>query len=130
MKHLGKQFIAFTIVGSIATAVQYFILVLLVELVKFQPVLASSIGFIFGGIVSYYLNRKVTFQSDKKHRIAMVQYLCVAAVAFWLNGMFMSFGIHHFNLNYITTQILTTSLILFWNFLANRFWTFRIKTND
>lgn len=129
MKHLGKQFIAFTIVGSVATAVQYLILVLLVELVNFQPVLASSIGFIFGGIVSYCLNRKITFQSNKKHRIAMLQYFCVAGVAFWLNGLFMAIGIHQLQLNYVVTQVITTSLVLFWNFFANRFWTFRVKTN-
>lgn len=129
MKKLGKEFIVFSFVGVIATSVQYITLFLLVELLHAQPVFSSSIGFVFGGIVSYFLNRKVTFQSDKKHHIAIIQFLCVASVAFWLNGILMAIGIHRLHLNYVVTQVITTGLVLFWNFLANRFWTFRVKTN-
>ena len=129
MKKLGKEFIVFSFVGVIATSVQYITLFLLVELLHAQPVFSSSIGFVFGGIVSYFLNRKVTFRSDKKHHIAIIQFLCVASVAFWLNGILMAIGIHRLHLNYVVTQVITTGLVLFWNFLANRFWTFRVKSN-
>jgi len=127
MKHLGKQFITFSIVGTIATSVQYIILAILVELFHFQPVFSSSTGFIIGGIVSYSLNKKITFRSNKKHRIAMLQFCCVAAVAFWLNGIFMAIGTHHLHWNYFLVQIITTGIVLFWNFIANRFWTFKVK---
>jgi len=129
MKELRKQIIYFSMVGTVATAAQYVVLMILVELFHQPPVFSSSVGFVFGGFFSYYLNHRLTFQSDKKHRIAMIQFICVAAVSFWLNGILMSIGVNRLHLDYVVAQILTTGSLLFWTFLANRFWTFRARSS-
>jgi putative flippase GtrA len=126
MKQLTKQFILFALVGLVATITQYFTLMILVECFNITPVVASSCGYLIGGLVSYYLNHRITFQSDKQHHIAAVQFFCVATVGFSINFFLMSIGTHLYHIPYLIMQIISTSTILFWHFLANRFWTFKI----
>ena len=62
-----KQFIKFSGVGVVGTAVQYATLFILVQLAGVYPVLASTAGFVLGAFVNYYLNYIYTFRSSKSH---------------------------------------------------------------
>ncbi len=111
--------------GVIATAVQYTTLIMLVELSGLSPVVSSSCGFILGAVVNYWCNRRYTFQSTKAHHKAFSQFAIVASIGFGLNAFFMFIGTHYTTLPYLLVQVFATLLVLFWNFLANRHWTFR-----
>jgi len=119
-----KQFIKFSGVGVVGTAVQYATLFLLVQVADVYPVVASTIGFLLGAFVNYYLNYIYTFQSSKSHFEAMPKFFSVAAIGLMLNGMIMQFCISFFSLPYIIAQLIATALVLLWNFAANRMWTF------
>ena len=61
------RFTRFTLVGAVATSIQYIILMLLVDFLGVQPVLASSVGFVAGALGNYILNYHYTFQSTEQH---------------------------------------------------------------
>ncbi len=119
-----KQFIKFSGVGVVGTAVQYATLFLLVQFAGVYPVLASTAGFVLGAFVNYYLNYIFTFRSSKSHFEAMPKFFTVATVGLLLNAMIMEFFISFFGLPYIIAQLIATALVLLWNFSANRMWTF------
>ena len=48
----------------------------------------------------------------------------VAAVGLVLNTFFMWLGVDVMRVHYLLSQVITTVLVLFWNFGANRCWTF------
>ena len=48
----------------------------------------------------------------------------VSLVGFGLTGLIMGVLTGHFHAPYLPAQLLTTGIVLFWSFLANRFWTF------
>jgi putative flippase GtrA len=121
---LLKQFIKFSGVGIVGTAVQYLTLFVLVQLGGVYPVLASTAGFVLGAFVNYYLNYIYTFRSSKSHTDAMPKFFTVATVGLFLNAMIMEFFISFFGLPYIIAQLIATALVLLWNFAANRMWTF------
>ncbi|MBY0545628.1 MAG: GtrA family protein [Gammaproteobacteria bacterium] len=125
MKHFTLQLVRYTAVGLCATATQYLILILLVELFHMQAVFASSIGCIFGSIVSYFMNHRYTFQSEKRHRDALWRFYSITAIGTSLNALFMYVGVNEWHIQYIVAQVITTGLILIWNFLGNRHWTFK-----
>jgi len=86
MVHMSAQFAIFAGVGALATAVQYLILVVLVQLVGLQPAMASSVGFVFGAAVNYALNRRITFRSREPHVVAVPKFAVVASAGLLLNG--------------------------------------------
>ena len=58
----GTQFFKFGIVGVSNTIVHYLTFIILLKLVGIHLILASTIGYLFGVINSFLLNRTWTFQ--------------------------------------------------------------------
>jgi putative flippase GtrA len=122
---LFERFIRFSGVGVIGTAAHYAVLVLLVQLLSADAVVASSVGAIAGAITNYYLNYHFTFQSNKSHREAMSKFFVVALIAFLANAGLMLLFTHTLNLYYLAAQILTTVIVLLITFIGNHFWSFK-----
>lgn len=124
MRLIARQFSAFIIVGLIAAVAHYGTLIGLVEARIMGPVPATLLGFLAGAIVSYALNRRFAFASDRPHREAMWRFGVVSVVGFILTGLIMAVLTGPLAAPYLPAQVLTTGIVLFWNFLANRYWTF------
>jgi len=123
-----KQFIKFAGVGVIGTLTHYATLIALVHAADANAVLASSAGAIVGAIVNYILNYHYTFNSGKKHTETVWKFFTIAAVGFILNGLLMTLLTEFLTLFYLIAQIVTTGVVLIWNFLGNRLWTFQDST--
>lgn len=118
------QFIQFAGVGVIGTVAHYVLLVMLVEVLGTNAVAASTAGATLGALVNYLLNRRYTFRSKKRHREALARFLIIAASGLALNASFMLILVEILSLYYLLAQVLSTGLVLVWNFVGNRFWTF------
>lgn len=123
---LSRQMSAFLIVGSIAAVAHYGALIALVEIFGWQAVPATLVGFLFGGTTSYLLNRRHVFATDRSHGEAIWRFSLVAGVGFLLTWGLMSLFVNRLDLPYLPAQLLTTGLVLFWSFLANKLWTFKM----
>ncbi len=108
----------------IGTAAHYLLLISLVELLGANEVAASTAGATLGAVVNYVLNRRFTFASGKSHGEALTKFLIIAALGLALNSLLMFMLVELLGLYYLIAQVLTTGLVLLWNFAGNRFWTF------
>ena len=86
---LVRQFAAFFGVGIAAAIVHYGLLIALVEGIAAEPVPATLLGYVAGGLVSYALNRRHTYESTRPHREATWRFALVAFVGFLLTWGFM-----------------------------------------
>ena len=121
---LARQLSAFALVGLLAALAHYGALVALVELAGWRAVPATLVGYVAGGLVSYVLNRSVTFSSDRPHQEAGWRFAVVAGVGFALTFGFMHLFVERFGAPYLPAQLVTTGIVMGWSFLANRLWTF------
>jgi putative flippase GtrA len=121
---LANQFLLFATVGTIATAGQYLTLILLVQFGHLAPMLASTLGFSLGAVITYILNYKFTFRSRAKHRNSLARFLIVAPVGASINVAIMWFGVEVLQLTYIVAQLLATGFVMIFNFTLSRIWTF------
>ncbi len=125
-KIIFTRFIKFTGVGAIGTIAHYITLACLVQLItNVNIVLASSVGALIGAVVNYLLNYRFTFESDKRHTEAFGKFFTIASLGFVLNGLFMALLTQNLDIYYLLAQIVTTGIVLIWNFLGNYYWTFR-----
>lgn len=120
-----KQFAYFAGIGAFGTAAHYAVLVALVELWGSNPIAASFAGFVLGALINYFGNYYITFQSTKRHEKTITRFFCVALVGLGLNTSLMAVATTLVGLHYLLSQGVATVLVLMWNFIANRFWTFR-----
>lgn len=128
---LRRQFSTFFLVGLSSTTLQYVVLLGLKELASWPVVPASLAGYIAGGVLNYILNRRHTFGSDRPHAEAGWRFAAVVTVGFFLTWAFMQLFVLLWNAPtpppeaYVPAQIVTSALVMVWNFVAHRLWTFR-----
>ena len=124
MINLLQQFVRFTGVGFVSAIGHYGLLIGLVQIAGADPVPASAAGAALGAVINYLLNYNITFKSSKPHKDAFMKFLLVACVGLALNTLFMWIGVKLLDIQYLLSQIVTTIILLFWSFFANRHWTF------
>lgn len=117
------KFISFALVGAIGTLTHYSILYALVEFYKVNPIWGSGYGAFAGLIINYVLNYSLTFKSRQSHKQTLPKFALIASLGFGLNIVLMALLTPLFY--YFYAQILTTGVVLIWNFLANSLWTFQ-----
>jgi putative flippase GtrA len=124
--HLSR-FARFALVGGVATAIQYALLVLLVRGLGLAPTPASSIGFVLSAGVNYLLNYRFTFRSRRPHGPAATKFAVLAGMGLLINAVIMRLMVAA-GVQYLLAQACATAVVLCWNFLGNSLWTFGIET--
>ena len=122
---LKRQFSAFAGVGLVSAVAHYGVLVALVEGAGAPVVAATLAGYVAGGVVSYALNRRFAFRSNRPHGEATWRFALVAAVGFVLTGLAMGLLHGRWDIPYLLAQVITTGCVMLWSFAANRWWTFQ-----
>jgi putative flippase GtrA len=123
-RHLARQITAFFGAGLAAASAHYGLLILLVERGGIHPVPATLAGYVAGGLVSYALNRKHTYRSDRPHREATWRFALVAFVGFLLTWFLMQAFTVWMAGPYLPAQVITTGVVMVWSFMAHKKWTF------
>jgi putative flippase GtrA len=120
-----RHFAAFSGLGAIGTLPHFLVLSIAVSVIGVSAVAGSSAGAFAGALMNYLLNYHINYRSRKSHLSALPRFLLVASVGFVLNGLLMAWLTDLvFHLNYLLAQVVTTLVILVWNFSTNHLWTF------
>jgi putative flippase GtrA len=120
----SHQIGAFAGVGILAAIAHYGVLIGAVELWQADPVRASLAGFVAGGIVSYLMNRRMTFKTRRSHAEAGWRFGLVAFGGFLATGLLMGLFVKQLALPYLMAQVITTLLVMLFTFTAHKTWSF------
>lgn len=110
--------------GGIATASHYAVAVVAVELLSIAPVLATSVGFIVGAIVKYWLNYAVAFRSRARHFGAITRFAIYVAGLLALNTVVFELLHGMLGLHYLVAQAAATLVLIPPGYAINRRWVF------
>ena len=119
------QFLGYSFVGAIGTVVHYVVLFACADGLGLDPVLATSLGAVFGAITNYLLNYRFTFRSRRPHRDASPKFFWVATVGIVVNGLVVDACLRFGAMHYVPAQLLATTVVLAMGYIANRHWTFK-----
>jgi putative flippase GtrA len=121
---MAPQFLRYAGAGVAGTAMQYAVLIVLVQLAGLGAVAASTLGAVAGALVNYRLNHQLTFASDKTHGHALPRFALVAVAGIALNAIVLAAMLAFVTPHYLVAQVAATGAVLVAGFLANRTWTF------
>lgn len=122
---ITARFVRFTAVGGVATLIQYVVLVALVQLFNADPVRSSAAGFGVSAFANYGLNSRFTFRSTVAHRRGMLRFGIVCGAGLVLNSLVMAAAVNGLGIHYLLAQVVSTGVVLLWNFALSALWTFR-----
>lgn len=122
-----RQLISYGGVGLGAAVAHYGVLIGLVELARVHPVPATLVGFVAGGVVSYLLNRRFTFETERSHAAAGWRFAVIAAGGFLATFLLMHLFVTRLELPYLPMQLVTTLIVMGLTFTGHKFWSFDAK---
>lgn len=123
---LVVQFTKFAIVGTSGTVVDFGVWNLLLWM-DLHMYFSKAISFVLAVLNNFTWNRLWTFGDSERKDPAkqLTQFAIVSTVGLVLNLSLVYIFIEYWHLWYNWANALATMLVLFWNFSANRLWTFR-----
>ena len=137
-----KRFLKFAIVGALGAVIDFAILNVLVLLAGFLPVVANGISFSAAVVQNFLLNRWWTFPESQLHntRRQMAKFALVSVAGLGINTIvfqFVDLSMRAYwiewlsdpdlgaTISYNFAKLFSIGVVLFWNFSANRLWTYK-----
>ena len=137
-----KRFLKFAIVGALGALIDFAILNVLVQLAGFLPVVANGISFSAAVAQNFLLNRWWTFPESQLHntRRQMAKFFLVSVAGLGINTIvfqFVDLSMRAYwiewlsdpdlgaTISYNFAKLFSIGVVLFWNFSANRLWTYK-----
>jgi putative flippase GtrA len=124
MKEL-KQFTKFAAVGLLSTALNYGLFFYSYNLIRLDYIIASALGYIFGLIFGYLLNRNWTYQHRDKHSQTIYKYLTVYIGSLLLGLIALKILVNNYGFDANLANILVIGLSTITNFSGTKFWVFK-----
>jgi len=149
-KRTGVQFIKFAFVGLVNTGVDWIVFFLLTLIPFFDSTewLAKTISFIIAATNSFVMNSYWTFKQEfqegmkrvekggrrvEKGTAYYIKFMIVSAIGWGLNTLI--FSLMRYRLftdiperrSQLVSLFFASAVVVVWNFLANKFWTYKEK---
>jgi putative flippase GtrA len=119
------QIARFLTVGTLAAAVHFSMVVMLVQFYNYAPLIANVGGFVVSFQVSYWGHRWWTFsETEISHREAYLKLVMVQIANFGLNEMLYYFLLS-FHLPYQLALLIVLAILPVFTFVTSKFWVFQ-----
>jgi len=120
----AAMFGRYALIGGLATAVHYCLLVVMVEVWGVSAGAAAAAGALGGALAAYLGTGPLPLARAAGQRGAWRCFLTVAASGALLSGSLVWSGTTLLGMHYLVPQLLATALVLVAGFAMNRHWTF------
>ena len=122
----SSQFLRFFFVGGFCASLNILILYIFTGLLNFHYLFPLIIQAIVVNTIGFLLNRKFTFQkSEKRFWKELIKYHYVMLSSFLLVSSLMYLFVDIFQIWYMFSFIIVTIIMLVFNFISHKKWTFR-----
>lgn len=136
-----KRFAKFAMVGAAGSLTDFAVLNILIQMFGASIIVANTVSFTAAVIQNFSLNRLWTFPESRTRdaRGQLAQFTVVSTVGLGIN-LIVVLAVHHtlesfwisllgpeagFVFSYNIAKLFAIGVVLFWNFTANRLWTYR-----
>ncbi len=121
-------FIKYCIVGVSGTVIDIGSLYIFVEYLGIEVIVGTVMSFLLAVTNNFVLNKSWTFKNkSSNYRKLYIKFFLVSLVGLGLTVASMYVLVEIFLIWYILAKALTSLLVLTWNFLANKLWTFKLR---
>jgi putative flippase GtrA len=121
-------FSRFVMIGAASSGVQYLIMFVLIRETRMQAVTASGIGFVVSAIANFLMNSRLNFRSKGPYVSTVPRFFATASAGLGINSAVL-FMLGSIGIQTAAAQILTTAVVMFWNYIVNALWTFKAPTS-
>ena len=122
------MFLKYAVVGASGTVLDVGSLYVFVDLLHIPVLVAAAMSFVLAVVNNFILNKVWTFRNNSRNvRTQFIKFFIVSVVGLVLTEICMALFVYLLDIWYIASKLITSVIVLTWNFLANKNWTFTEK---
>lgn len=127
MKQL-RQIIIFIFVGVLNTVLDFAIYFLLTRIFNIYFIAANIISVIIATSFGFFMHKLVTFaDKEKKFAHQYLKFWTVSLGSLLINTGSIFLLVRFAGFNDLLAKVLGTILVMFWSYLMQKFWVFKLK---
>lgn len=117
-----KQFTKFALVGFTSLAVDYLLLISLVELLHVDYLVGTTLAFVASVVVNYVLSMRFVFErrDDLSRKREFTIFALLSAIGLGLNDLFMFVGVAFLSIGYQAMKLISTFMVTWYNYFSRR----------
>lgn len=120
-----RHLILYGIIGSFTSTLDFLVFTALTRLVGINYLVANCISVLVGITTSFYLNRTYNFKVSDKTAQRFGIFLTVGLTGLLMSNVILWVGIEKLHGDETITKLASIVLVVFFQFLFNKFVTFR-----
>ena len=120
-----RHLILYGIIGSFTASLDFLVFTLLTRVLDINYLVANCISVLVGITTSFYLNRTYNFKVSDKTAQRFGIFLTVGLTGLLMSNVILWVGIEKLHGNETITKLASIVLVVFFQFLFNKFITFR-----
>ena len=117
--------IKFSFVGVINTSITLLTIFILMKLFSVSYIISNIIGYAFGFINSFVMNKKWTFKANGPLFRETALFIIIFIICYILQLLFLILLTRYIGINTEYSQVLAMIIYTVFNFLGNKFITFK-----
>ena len=124
----GKQFMRFGVVGVANSLLDFSVFFLLHRTLEFGYVSANGGAWLLAVSFSFFGNKFWTFRAHAVNAGKQyIRFLVVSCIGLGISTLLLYAFIEFGGLAATIAKVLCIVVVAFWNFYANKFWTFNVR---
>jgi putative flippase GtrA len=120
-----RHLILYGIIGSFSSSIDFAIFTLLVQIVGLHYLVANCISILAGITTSFFLNRNYNFKVKDNVRGRFAIFLTVGLCGLMLSNIVLYVCVSILDMNKLVSKLLSIVLVVFFQFLINKYITFK-----
>ncbi|MDE8703018.1 GtrA family protein [Adlercreutzia equolifaciens] len=122
MEKLVRQFMKFGVVGLIAFAIDYGLMVALTELAGINYLVSATISFTVSVVFNYAASMRYVFTHKEglSRRREFIIFVVLSVIGLGLNDLLMWIGASLWDISYLIVKIGATALVTIYNFITRK----------
>lgn len=125
-----RHLILYGIIGSLSSGLDFLIYTLLVEYVGVQYLFSNCISVLGGITTSFILNRNYNFKVKDHAKRRFSIFLTVGLCGLVMSNIILYLCIDVWSMNKLISKLLSIVLVVLFQFLINKYFTFKPSNNE
>ncbi len=116
------QIFKFTIVGVIATVIDFFFLILFKEVFHINTIIANTLSFTISVIYNYIASIIWVFDinKNKDRKLNFILFILFSVIGLILNNIILYLCIDLLNVYYVFGKVIATLIVMIFNFITRK----------
>lgn len=122
MKRLIAQIMKFGVVGVVAFAIDYGLLIVLTEVFGIDYLVSATVSFTVSVVFNYLASMRYVFahREGMSRRREFAIFVVLSVIGLLINNVCLWLGVDMLGVDYRITKIAVTAIVMVWNFVTRK----------